>query len=423
MNIFNRYIEKQYKYSSINIEIPEINASIFIVIPCYNEPDIIKTINSLAECYPPKSKAAVLIVVNSSEDSPPQVLSQNLITLSSIEQWKVENPDSFLNIYTIHVSDLPRKFAGVGLARKIGMDEVIHQLETNGQGDGIIVSLDADCTVLKNYLIEIERSFEENDKNNFFTIDFSHPVDIEGLSDFEQEGIIRYELHMRYYRNAMKWCGYPHSIYTVGSSFAVRASAYVKQGGMNRRKAGEDFYFLHKLVLLGPYGNISSTTVYPAARTSDRVPFGTGAAMKKWAEVNSELMTTYSFDAFLSLKPFFNYPEQFLELNEEGMWKIFMDYPAELKTFIKQSGTDKAILELQSNCSNAIIFVKRFFHLVNAFWILKYLNFVHKQYFRRGDLYEETIRLLLLMGTEVTKYTPPLQILEIFRSLDKRKDS
>jgi len=192
---------------------------------------------------------------------------------------------------------------------------------------------------------------------------------------------------------------------------------------MNRRKAGEDFYFLHKLVLLGPYGNISSTTVYPAARTSDRVPFGTGAAMKKWAEVNSELMTTYSFDAFLSLKPFFNYPEQFLELNEEGMWKIFMDYPAELKTFIKQSGTDKAILELQSNCSNAIIFVKRFFHLVNAFWILKYLNFVHKQYFRRGDLYEETIRLLLLMGTEVTKYTPPLQILEIFRSLDKRKDS
>jgi glycosyltransferase involved in cell wall biosynthesis len=420
MHIFKRYIEQQNKNSSINIEIPKIEASIFIVIPCYNEPDIISTVNSLSECYPPNLKVAVIIVVNSSEDSPQRVLSQNLLTLSAVEQWKQNNPDSFLNIFHLHATNLYRKFAGVGWARKIGMDSVIKQLDRNGQDDGIIVSLDADCKVLPNYLQVVERAFEENVKNNFFTIYFSHPLDGNGLSDFEREGIIRYELHMRYYRNAMEWCGYPHSMHTVGSSFAVKASAYVKQGGMNRRKAGEDFYFLHKLVLLGSYGNISSTTVYPSPRISDRVPFGTGAAMKQWAEGNSDLMLTYSFDAFLTLKLFFENPKQFLGLNEKRICEVFNTYPDALKSYIKQSETLKVILELQANCSNTITFIKRFFHRINAFWILKYLNFVHGEYFIYGDLYTESCRLLLEKGIEIHKDASPIQILEIFRNLDRK---
>lgn len=419
MHIFKQYIEKQNTNPLINFTKHQINASLFVVIPCYNEPDIISTVDSLSNCDPPNSKAAVIIVVNSSEDSPQSALLQNLSTLSATEQWKRNNPDSFLNILTLHVSNLPKKFAGVGWARKIGMDEVITQLIRNGQEDAIIISLDADCSLSPNYLRVIERKFEENNEYNFFTINFIHPVSKTMPSCFGQEGIIRYELHMRYYRNAMKWCGYTHSIYTLGSSFAVRASAYVRQGGMNRRKAGEDFYFLHKLVMLGPYGNISSTTVYPSARISDRVPFGTGATMKKWAEGNSELMTTYSFDAFLSLKPFFENPGQFLGLNENKLWDAFKDYPAALQSYIKQSGTDKAISELQANCSNTFTFVKRFFHRFNAFWILKYLNFVSVRYFNRSDLCTESCRLLLSMGIEITKDALPIEILEAFRNYDR----
>ena len=37
---------------------------------------------------------------------------------------------------------------------------------------------------------------------------------------------------------------------------AVRADAYLRQGGMNRRKAGEDFYFLNKFMVLGGYGEM-----------------------------------------------------------------------------------------------------------------------------------------------------------------------
>lgn len=420
MQILRRYIEQQTVNNSLDIEKLEIDASIFVVIPSYNEPDITTTLNSLSECDPPKAKTAVLIVVNSSEDSPAEALEQNLKTLSSISEWKEQHPGTFFDIYTLHAKNLPRKFAGVGWARKIGMDEVVKQLSANEKDDGIIVSFDADSTVLPNYLREIEQSFENNPKHNFFTIHFEHPVQSIDPSSFEKEGIIRYELHMRYHRNAMEWCGYPHSIHTVGSSFTVRASAYVKQGGMNRRKAGEDFYFLHKLVLLGPYGNIGSATVFPAARTSDRVPFGTGAAMKKWTEGNSELLTTYSFDAFISLKPFFDNPAQFLGLDETAIQDVFNIYPSPLKSYLHESETAKEILELQANCSNAQIFTKRFFHRINAFWILKYLNFVHERYFRRGELYSESIRLLQQIGIDVSSEAPPMQILGIFRSLDKR---
>ena len=77
MDIFRRYVEQQNKNYPLKIELPEIEASIFIVIPCYNEPDIITTINSLSKCHPPNSKVAVFIVVNSSEDSPEYVIVRN----------------------------------------------------------------------------------------------------------------------------------------------------------------------------------------------------------------------------------------------------------------------------------------------------------------------------------------------------------
>ena len=146
---------------------------------------------------------------------------------------------------------------------------------------GILVACDADSLVSTNYLTSIENSFLRNPQYNFVNLNFCHPVDDPTLAPSMRQGIILYELYLRYLRNAMQWCGYPHAIHTVGSSFAVKASAYVKQGGMNRRQAGEDFHFLHKIVLLGDYGHITEATVYPAARISHRVPFGTGSGIEK----------------------------------------------------------------------------------------------------------------------------------------------
>ena len=153
------------------------------------------------------------------------------------------------------------------------MDEAIRCLDQAEKEEGILVAFDADSFVSPNYLTSIENSFRNNPHYNFVNLNFCHPVDDPTLTPSLRQGIILYELYLRYLRNAMQWCGYPHAIHTVGSSFAVKASAYVKQGGMNRRQAGEDFHFLHKIVLLGDYGHINEATVYPAARTSPPGPF------------------------------------------------------------------------------------------------------------------------------------------------------
>src|SRR4029434_9989987 len=96
------------------------------------------------------------------------------------------------------------------------------------------------------------------------------------------KAIAAYELHLRYYLQALRTAGFPHGYHTIGSSMAVRARTYMEQGGMNRRQAGEDFYFLHKLIPLGGFTELNSTTVYPLPRPSNRVPFGTGRAVSEW---------------------------------------------------------------------------------------------------------------------------------------------
>jgi len=420
MNILKMYIDRQNDQYAKFLDLPGKTSSVFVVIPCFNEPGILASLNSLADCYPPGSDVSVLVVINHPEDADEAAVAQNISTLDCIEGWRSQHRHLFFDVQRIYAPSLPLKWAGVGWARKIGMDEAVKQIFNNGFSDGIIISFDADSTVSPNYFESVEKSFCENPKFSFFTINFEHPLDNRNLSPENREAIIRYELHMRYYRFAMQWSGYPHAIHTVGSSFACKVSAYVKQGGMNRRKAGEDFYFLHKMVLVGSYGNINSTTVFPSARPSDRVPFGTGAAVKKWIEGSSGLNFTYSLNAFSNLKPLFLNASLFWQMEYPEIEKIFRNLHTTLQSYFKKAQTIDKIIELKKNCSSAEVFGTRVFHLLDAFWILKYLNFAHETAYELGDLRTEATMLLQHIGIQTENNSSPENLLEIFRDLDTR---
>ena len=94
---------------------------------------------------------------------------------------------------------------------------------------------------------------------------------------------------------------------------AVKALPYVKAGGMNRKQAGEDFYFIQKLVPAGGYFSLNSTTVYPSPRASFRVPFGTGASIGKLTEQMNVRLLTYNLQAFNELRSFFSMTESFYQ--------------------------------------------------------------------------------------------------------------
>jgi hypothetical protein len=271
------------------------------------------------------------------------------------------------------------------MARKIGMDEAIRRFDAVNKPDGVIVSLDSDCLVSSNYLHQIESVFNQNKSCFAATIHFEHRFD-EMQDEKQRKGIQLYEDYLHYYKKALDFAGFPDSIYTIGSAFAVRAEAYVKQGGMNRRQAGEDFYFLNKLTKLGKITEIQEAVVYPSGRVSDRVPFGTGAAMSKWMNEEDDLTLTYNFAAFRDLKCLFDQVNTFYRISTEEYSERIQLLPVSVQEYLQSIAFESKLSEVNQNSSSLVSFRKRFFQFFDGFIILRFLNFAHLKYYSRQDL-------------------------------------
>ena len=237
-----------------------------VVIPCFDEPTLLPCLSSLRNCIPPPHPVEVIVIVNAPAGAPQKVIDTNRRTCEQVVEWAGRNTLPWLHFDILNFPDMPLKDAGAGLARKTGMDLAIHRFEEHNQPDGIISSLDADTLVDPNYLKHIQQLFIDYPACNACTVNFEHPIHGDAFPHEVYKAIIQYELHLRYYVQALRYAGFPYAFHTIGSCFSVRASAYIRQGGMNKRKAGEDFYFLHKLMPLGGFFELNSTCVYPSPR-------------------------------------------------------------------------------------------------------------------------------------------------------------
>jgi len=388
----DRYIQNNVIYPPFITEKVSDNLSLIVFIPCLNEPEIIRTLESLWNCNPIESFCEVIVAVNNSESASAEVKKFNRQTIDELILWKKANDSQKLILHPIYAFDVKSKFAGAGMARKIGMDEAIRRFNAINKSDGIIISLDADCLVSSNYLQQIEKAFKENKSCFAATINFRHRIeDVEDLK--MKQGIQLYEDYLHYFKKSMEYAGYPNSIYTIGSAFAVTAEAYVKQGGMNRRQAGEDFYFLHKLTKLGPILQINDAFVYPSARVSDRVPFGTGASMTKWMHNAEDLELTYNFSAFLDLKNIFDAVDLFFRITPEKSEALISAFPESVKEYLQSIDFRQKLTEINQNSSSILSFRKRFFQFFDAFVILRFLNLAHQKYYQRQNLSEAIKKL------------------------------
>jgi len=379
----NHYLLKNNRFPLIKQE-PNPQCNISIVIPCYNEPALLQTLESVKKCSWPHSKVEVIVLINHSEDAPDEIKTANMATKVAAEQWIENNYCEGMRFFVVGPVELRKKWAGVGLARKTGLDEAVLRFNRLNKTGGIVVSLDADSLVEPNYLVEIEKHFKQNPKHVGATIKVEHQK--EGLSEKQKQGIELYEKYLRYYKEALQFTTFPNSIYTIGSAFAVTAESYVKCGGMSRRQAGEDFYFLQNLVQLGTVGEIITTRVFPSARLSDRVPFGTGAAIQKWMEGIEDLTKTYNFQAFADLKTFFDVKERLFQSGETGFKTVITDLPESVRQFVLLDNFKIEIEDLNKNCSSLKSFQTRFFHKFNAFKVLKFMNFAHENYYEKAEL-------------------------------------
>jgi len=397
---------------------PRRDLGLVAVIPCFNEPDLLGALEMLRVCERPGCAAEVIVVINSSAGSRPETLRQNQVTLEAASAWAAQRTDPQLQFHFLHFPELPGKHASVGLARKIGMDEAARRFNDVGNPhEGIIVGFDADCRCERNYLTAIERHFRNHRRAPGCSIYFEHPLD--GPLDAKvYEAVTAYELHLRYYVQALRYAAFPFAHHTIGSCMAVRADIYQQQGGMNKRHAGEDFYFLHKIIPLGGFTDLTETTVFPSPRPSDRVPFGTGKAVGDF--LRGERILTYPPQAFLDLKILFEQmPDMYRGRNSACAKQDLL--PESVVTFLRAQEFETALSEIRENTSSEAAFRKRFFAWFNGFRAMKFIHHARDNFYGDAEVVEAANNLLeLASGEGESKVASSMrQLLDRYRALDK----
>lgn len=417
MGFASTWLESRTLFPEIIDEAPDTNTGIIVVVPAYNEPGIVKMLDSLAGCSRPECEVEVIIVVNAPSDASDESKRNNDLTIENIDSWKRQHKNCFFRLFSFIASPVTTGW-GVGMARKTGMDEAARRFNYLNKPDGVILNLDADCLVQENYLIAVYNELLIKKERSACSIYFEHPVKGDEFSGKTYESIILYELHLRYYFQALAHTGFPYVFHTVGSAIAVKALHYIKAGGMNRKQAGEDFYFIQKLLPLGGYFSLNSTTVYPSPRESFRVPFGTGASMGKLAITEKPILMTYDLAAFDDLRLLFEMTQKIYSCNENDLPAFYDNLTAGIKSFISSNELCEKIDEIKNNTSGYLSFEKRFFGWFNMFKVVKYLNFVHTELFDKKEVTDMASALLVKKGI-VFKSDNPAELLMFFRSLEK----
>ncbi len=265
---------------------------------------------------------------------------------------------------------------GVGWARKVAMDAAAGMA---GPGD-IIISLDGDTTFGEGYFSSVLQNFAENPDAVGLSVPYYHRL---CGREAEDRAILRYEIYMRNYAINMWRISNPYSFTALGSAMAVPAKAYRAIGGMSPKKSGEDFYFLQKLVKYGRLLTWNTEKVYPAARFSDRVFFGTGPAMIRGATGDWSSYPVYHYRFFDDVRSTYAaFPLLFGE-----------DVATPLDSFIKKQLSDERPWDpLRRNSTTSDRFVKACSDRIDGLRILQYLK--HSQ--RMSGLRDEDCLLELI---------------------------
>jgi hypothetical protein len=295
-----------------------------LAVPALNES------SALLDGYRAAAQAAngrvlCIVVVNASEslgaeafEANARCLSELIERMHAVESLHQAPPVWFGSVDAFDVllvdrnspgSRLPKR-QGVGLARRIGCD-LAAALNARGTFVGrLIACTDADTILPADYFTRIDAV--RNDASSALLFPFRHePSGSESIDLATQ----LYELSLRYYVLGLAWAGSPYAFQSLGSSIALDVEAYAKVRGFPRLQAGEDFYVLCKLAKIAPLGRDRGEPIRIASRRSARVPFGTGAGVRK---LEGRELSLYSPRSFAVLRAWLGCLNEFAKVRDYG---------------------------------------------------------------------------------------------------------
>lgn len=290
--------------------------------------------------------------------------------------------------------EMPDKYGGVGTARKLGLDAALRLFDYNRPGKKLLISLDADTLVEDNYL-EAIRSFFQLGEKAAAVVNYAHQIPAVAR---ERLAIGNYEIFLRYYVLGLRYAGSPYAFPSIGSTMVCTADAYVAVGGMNRRDAAEDFYFLNKLAKFQTVGSIRATTVYPSARPSRRVPFGTGRRIIRFLEEGEEEWLLYDPYVFIILKRWLQAMEAAPDRETAEIMIQAGQIDARLLAFLELHQFAAAWSRIRKNVKRREGLQRHFHCWFDGFKTLKLVHFLTDQALPQINMFSALERLLRLMG-------------------------
>jgi hypothetical protein len=389
-----------------------------VVIPAYAEREMLfSTLASLARNTPAVlASCLVICVVNNQMNSPDEVKKNNLQTMECLESLiKKQSLHMFCKEEQLHQSltdigdanmklgyinastpgyEIPQRVGGVGMARKIGMDTALRLLGTESATPHVILSLDADTLVQDHYLSAIRHDFTKAVKTAIVAYEHQMPSD-----DLEKAAICCYEIFLRYWVLGLKYAKSPWAFHSIGSTITVSTDAYLEVRGMNRRAAGEDFYFLNKLAKVSNIDYIKDTCVYPSARASTRVPFGTGKRIQRFLSGTYE-KEYYLYDpkVFLILAAWLQLMEEMiLEHENQIVVKAGCIHPR-LKIFLDDNQFPMIWSKIRRVAREKKLLVKHFHDWFDGFRTLKLIHDLTREVYPLMDMFAALESMLSLSG-------------------------
>jgi len=296
-NIYlSKYLRKKslYPFGQPHKRLEDKKFNFFIVIPCYNELDyLFKTLESInSQNLDLLNQTLIVIVINNSQKESDAVIDNNQTTydllITKNYQFNFIAIDCFSKNYAI-----PEKLAGVGYARKIGLDFSLNYIKDD---QSIFCCLDADTLIDLNYLKIINQNFQNG--IDVGVINFKHQS---SESSIVEKAIREYESAIKTIADKIEKTGSPYGYVSMGSTIVCNVKSYIACGGMNTKKATEDFYFLQSLAKYAKIHKIREQLVFPSSRNENRVYLGTGFRMNEYMANNCFKNLEFSDQSYLEI--------------------------------------------------------------------------------------------------------------------------
>ncbi|MGH9369237.1 MAG: hypothetical protein ACRD3M_16370 [Thermoanaerobaculia bacterium] len=363
-----------------------------LIVPAYGERE---SLFQLLASVPggPEGPVLIVVVLNAREDSPGPVHEANQAARERFERdlpaATVLSDAPPIRGYPLPVGTLllvdraaPGCFLpegqGVGLARKIGNDVALRLAALGRLGSPWLHNTDADTLLPPDYFEQTARLYPEATGAALYFFEHRFEADPE----LALAGRL-YEIALRYYVLGLAWAGSRYAYHSMGSCLAIPAGSYAAVRGFPKKNAAEDFYVLNKLAKVGAIEKLSGAPLRLEGRPSDRVPFGTGRALRDLAGGKKSLANYRLYHPFV-----FAHLAAWLRVlgciaaSDGGISRAMAELPASnpffrtdlLRESLERLGVARAVAQARARSSDAATLGRHLHTWFDAFRTLKLVH-------------------------------------------------